>query len=630
MTITDDPKARKVVNILMLLVSVVMIGYHASYLVSPALNALLHQNIHLALAFVLLSLVVISKAQSGLVALAGAIILVLGLIVTVYIHFHYERLHMWAGFPEFWDIIIGITIVLLVSGFTYLHWGGIFPILAGISVLYAFFGHYLGGGIGHPELNPKLVLSNMGIGFEGIYGMMLNLSANVIFFFVIFGTLFESVGVTSFFREMGKLIGGRFRGGAAIGSAASSSMLGMCTGGSVINVALAGSFTIPSMKEAGFKPAIAGGIESTSSTGGGLTPPVMGIAIFIMASLLSTTYGELMPSVVLPAIVFYFGMFLSIFLVIQREKIPKLRLEYEMLDIKAGWPVFLIPIFLLIFLLIQRYPPAYAAFFTVIALISMSMLNKRTRPTVKKLLEGLTKGCVVMSTLAVVLAMIGIFVSMLNMTSAGPKLTSLIMTFAGDNRLLALFLIMFLCMIMGCALPAPIAYMVVALVVAPGMSDLGVSVLATHLFCFYFSLLSAVTPPIAGAAMVASHIAGASFMRTGWESLKFSLPFFVVPYFVIFNPAIIFEAQPVFSAVVGILLMFLSASAMAFCAMGYLFGRLTIVERLLFLGCGIMAVFQTSGMGMIWGIVSVGGLFALLIYRLIKRNPEKSELLVGT
>jgi TRAP-type uncharacterized transport system fused permease subunit len=317
-------------------------------------------------------------------------------------------------------------------------------------------------------------------------------------------------------------------------------------------------------------------------------------------------------------------MFLSIFLVIRRDMIPKLNLEYETRDIRAGLPLFLLPILLMVYLLIKRYPPAYAAFFTVVALIVLSMINKRTRPTALRLLEGLTKGCVTMSALALVLAMIGIFVSMLNMTAAGPKLTSMIMTFSGGNMLLALFLIMFLCIILGCALPAPVAYMVVALVVAPGMKDMGVSIVATHLFCFYFSFLSAVTPPIAGAAMVASRIAQASFMKTGWEALKFSLPFFVVPYFVIFNPAIIFEPQPVLNAIIGITLMFLSASAIAFFSMGYLFGRLLLVERLLFLIFGVMAVFQTSGQGMSWGIISALGVTVLFLYRLAKRGSENA------
>jgi TRAP transporter 4TM/12TM fusion protein len=630
MTNSEDSKAQKLVKLAMVLVSMVTIVYHASYLFRPGVNAILHQNIHLAMAFVLLSLHFISTKRTLGFSLVGLIVLALSLAVTIYIHLEYERLAMWAGFPEFWDVIVGVILVLLVTWFTYLHWGGIFPILAGISVAYAFFGHYLGGVIGHPLLEPKLVLSSMGIGFEGVYGMMLNLSANVIFFFVIFGALFESVGISDFFRELGKMIGNRFRGGTAVGSAASSSLLGMVTGGSVINVALAGSFTIPAMKNARFRPEVAGGIESTASTGGGLTPPVMGIAIFIMASLLNTTYTDLLPAVVLPAVVFYFGMFLSIFLVIRRDNIPKLHLEYASQDIKAGLPVFLIPISILVYLLIKRYPPAYAAFYTVLALIVMSMLNKRTRPTALKLLEGLTKGCVIMASLALVLAMIGIFVSMVNMTSAGPKLTSMIMAFSGGNMLLALFLTMFLCMILGCALPAPIAYMVVALVVAPGLKDLGVSIVATHLFCFYFSFLSAVTPPIAGAAMVASRIAGASFMKTGWEALKFSLPFFVVPYFVIFNPAVIFESQPVLSAAIGITLMFLSASSMAFFAMGYLFGKLSPLERLLFLAFGIMAIFQTSGHGFVWGIVAGFGFTGLCLFRFIKKNPGQEDLVPST
>jgi TRAP transporter 4TM/12TM fusion protein len=616
-----DSKGIKFTKIALSVVSIIMIAYHGLYLFKPTGNALLHQNIHLAIAFIILSLMTVIGAKNKIEIMTGALLLIISLVTTIYIHINYERLHMWAGFPESWDIVIGIVLVLLVTWFTFKNWGAVFPILAGLSVLYAFFGHHISGALGHPELDPKLVLSNMGIGFDGVYGIMLNLSANMIFFFVIFGALFEAVGVTSFFRELGKTIGNKFRGGAAVGSAVSSSMLGMCTGGSIVNVALAGAFTIPLMKDSKFSSEVAGGIESTASTGGGLTPPVMGVAIFIMAGLLNTTYTDLLPSVILPAVMFYFGMFLSIFLVIRRDSIPKFIMPVKIQAVKAGWPVFVIPITLMTVILLKRYPPAFAAFFTVTALLIVASFNVNTRPTVKKLIKGFTKGCVTMASLAVVLAMIGIFVSMLNMTNAGPKLTSIIMMISGGHVLFTLFLTMFLCMILGCALPAPVAYMVVALVVAPSLKDLGIPIVATHLFCFYFSFLSAVTPPIAGAAMVASRIANASFMKTSMEALKFSLPFFVVPYFVVFNPVVVFKAQPVVAAATGLTMMVLSSSCLAFFAFGQLFGPLSKIERAIFLLLSIFAVIQTSA----YGLGAAGIIFVAFVIMMIYRWKNKVE-----
>jgi TRAP transporter 4TM/12TM fusion protein len=619
--VAPDSKGVKTLKIVLSVVSVLMIAYQSLYLFKPMGNALLHQNVHLTLAFVILSILTVLGAKNKLQILVGVLLLITSLITTAYIHMNYERLHMWAGFPEPLDIVIGIVLVLLVTWFTFKNWGIVFPALAGISVLYAFFGHHIGGALGHPELDPKLVLSNMGIGFDGVYGIMLNLSANMIFFFVIFGALFEAVGITSFFRELGKAIGNRFRGGAAIGSAASSSMLGMCTGGSIVNVALAGAFTIPLMKDSKFSPEVAGGIESTASTGGGLTPPVMGVAIFIMAGLLNTTYTDLLPSVVLPAAMFYFGMFLSIYLVIRRDNIPKFVMSVKTESIKAGWPVFVFPIGIMTVILLKRYPPAFAAFFTITALLIIASFNKNTRPTMKKLIAGFTKGCVTMASLAVVLAMIGIFVSMLNMTNAGPKLTSIIMMISGGHVLFSLFLTMFLCMVLGCALPAPVAYMVVALVVAPSLKDLGIPIVATHLFCFYFSFLSAVTPPIAGAAMVASRIANASFMKTSMEALKLSLPFFVVPYFVVFNPVVVFKAQPAVAAATGLTMMLLSSSSLAFFAFGHLFGPLSKVERAIFLLLSIFAVIQTSA----YGLGAAGIIFAVFAVMMIYRWKNRVE-----
>ncbi len=605
--------------------AVIMVGYHALYLFWPTGNALLHQNIHLAMSLVMACLLAMAKAEKAWVRWTNFLALLISLAVTLFIHIEYERLHMFAGFPEGLDMYVGITLVLLVSWYAYTSWGLVFPILAGLATGYAFFGHHLTGLLGHPYLEPQLVLSNMGIGFEGIYGMMLNVSANVIFFFVVFGAIFEAVGISNFFRELGKQVGGRIQGGAAVGSATASSLLGMCSGGSVMNVALAGSFTIPMMKEAGFKPEIAGGIESCASTGGGLTPPVMGVAIFIMASFLNMTYGDLVPPAIVPAMAFYFGLYLALYLVIRREGIPKITLDYDRKAIRAGAPVFLIPILILTYLLLRRYSPAFSAFVTLVTIIGVSMFSRLTRPSLKTLIEGLTKGAATMATLALVLAMIGIFVTMINMTNAGPKLSELIKILSGGSVLFALFLTMLLCIILGCALPAAVAYMVVALVVAPGMKDLGIPIVATHLFCFYFSFISSVTPPIAGAAMVAAKIADASFMKTGWESFKFTLPFFVVPYFAVFNPVILMQPQPFMEALLALLSLIVACTCIAVVTWNYLWGAVGLVERMGFLIAGALAFINGASGSLMAGLAGLVLFLVMIVIRWRKRELKAGK-----
>ncbi len=625
---------------LLTLVAVVMVFYHAIYLFFPFVNALLHQNIHLALAFTVICLMGIRAAKTNFIKIFWGVTLVISLATCLFIHVEYERLHMWAGFPEFVDMIVGITLVILVMFMTYLYWGLVFPILTGVAVLYAFFGHLIPGPLGHPYLDPKLVLSNMGIGFEGVYGMMLNTSANVMFFFIIFGSLFESVGITKFFQAIGRYIGGKMRGGSAIGSVMSSSLLGMCTGGAMVNVALAGSFTLPMMTEAKFKPTIAGGIESCSSTGGGLTPPVMGIAIFIMASFLNMSYVDLVPATIVPAAVYYFGLFLGVILIIKRDNIPLCFVSYEASDIRLGFPVFAIPITILCYLLFSRYSPAFSAFWTTIALIVVSMVRKETRVNLKSLLEGFTKGCEQMATLALVLAMIGIFISMINLTNAGPKLSAIIEILSGGYMLPSLFFTMILCILLGCALPPPVAYMVVALVVAPSMKDLGVSIVATHLFCFYFSFLSNITPPIAGSSMVAARMLKVSFMETSWESLKFALPFFIVPYFAIFNPIVTLQAQAPLDAITALVMLVISAAAIAIATWGYLRGKLSFMERALMAISAVICTISGLESGTIsitLGSVGVAIFVIVYLYRMkkgivsplfLKEKPDELECIV--
>ena len=227
MTETVSQTSQSRLDMLIVGVGILMVFYHMLSVWVPMFDALLHQNAHLGFAFVLLFLVAIRQSAKKWEKITFTGLLLIGVIVVVYMHVEQERLHMWAGYPESLDVVIGLAMVSLIFFLTWKSWGSIFPILVSVSVLYALFGHLIEGALGHPEFEPGLVLSNLGIGFAGTYGMLLNASANLIFLFIIFGSLFELVGIDRFFIEVGTFLGRHLRGGSAQTAVFSSSFVGM-------------------------------------------------------------------------------------------------------------------------------------------------------------------------------------------------------------------------------------------------------------------------------------------------------------------------------------------------------------------------------------------------------------------
>lgn len=608
---TEHDRGRLWLNRLLVAMGLVMIFYHMLAVWKPMFDALLHQNIHLGFAFVMLFLFAAreSKGWKRILFLTGIII---SLVVVTYIHIEKDRLDMWAGFPELPDIVIGLLLVALVTYLTWKSWGVVFPVLVGIGVLYAMFGHYLGGALGHPKYDFSVVLSSLGIGFSGIYGMILNSSANLIFLFIIFGSMFEVVGIGRFFIEIGNFLGKHLRGGAAQTAVFSSSFVGMCTGAAAANVALTGAYTIPLMKKAGFKPEHAGAIEAMASTGGQLTPPVMGVAIFLMASFLGKTYAELMATALIPAVLYYLCAMFGVILIASRIGIPMLTEKINRLPLINGAPLFIIPMSLITYFLLAHYTPAFAAMAAIVSLLVIALLRKETRPPLDELLKGVTAGVVMACTIAMACAMIGMLTSMLTLTGAGPKLAGVIEVLSGGNLLVALFFTALLAILLGCAMPTPVAYVITALVVAPGLERMGMNIMTAHFFVFYYAILSAVTPPVAGASMVGSKIAGATYMRTAWESLKLAVPFFLLPFYIVYHPVMLSQPQPFGDGVLALVSLAISATAaMVFCQR-YLFADTGLVEHIGYLATCVFSLiyaFYNSYASLVISVI----LFAVLV-----------------
>jgi TRAP transporter 4TM/12TM fusion protein len=620
----NDSRKSPALEFVIGMVAILMIIYHLLSVWFPVLNALLHQNIHLAFSMMLLFLIFMRTQKKSLKILFG-LGAVVSLICGIYIHVEYERLHMYAGWPENIDIIVGMALVVLVFYLTWKEWGAVIPVLVGIAILYALFGHHIKGSLGHAYLEPTLIISNLGIGFEGIYGMMLNASANMIFLFIIFGSLFEVVGINRFFLAVGIFFGRRLRGGSAQTAVFSSSFVGMMMGVPAANVALTGAYTIPSMKKTGFTPEYASAIEAVASTGGQLTPPVMGVAVFLMAGFLGTTYANLMATALVPALLFYVTVFLGILLIAHRENIPMVSLDIDKRALMTGAPLFVIPMVLIIILLMWHYTPAYAAFFAIVALLLIAVSRKRTRPSAKDLTEGLIKGAIIAAGIAVACGLLGMFTKMLVSTGAAQKLAGLVQFLSGGNLIVGLFLIMLLSILLGCALPTIVAYVLVALLVAPVLVDMGINRTVAHFFVFYYAILANVTPPVAHATLVGSKIAGGSYYKASWESLKLTAPFYMVPYFIVKNPIILSKSQPFFEAICAFLALVIACGAMLVFCQGFCYTKTGFQERSLFLLTALLATYfgQYGGYTV---LISAFILFTALLMFQQKRRRKRRDI----
>lgn len=578
-------------NRIIAVTALAMIAYQVMAVVSPVLNELLNQNLHLGFSLVLLWLLWIKKAERNRVRILLAGGMVVTLFCIVYMHLEYERLRMFAGWPEGIDIPVGIALVAIVILMSWKEWGIIFPILAGIAISYALWGHHLTGALGHSYIEPTLIITNLSIGFEGIYGMMLNASTNLIFLFIIFGSIFESVGIDRFFFAVGNFLGRHLRGGSAQTAVFSSSLVGMSLGVAPANVALTGSYTIPLMRKTGYTPEQASAIEAVASTGGQLTPPIMGVAVFLMASFLGTTYSELMATALVPALIFYITVFLGVILIAQRQQIPMLTLPVNTHDLKVGAPVFVIPMGLIVVLLFLHLTPAYVALIATGALLLVASLRPETRPAIQKLFDGLVKGACIAAGIAVACALLGMFTKMMVTTGAAQKMAGLIVTLSGGHLIVALVLTMLLSILLGCALPTVVAYVLVALIVSPVLVEMGLNQVIAHFFVFYYAILANVTPPVASATLVGSKIAGGSYMKASWESLKLSAPFYLVPYFIARNPIILSRSQPLFEAVAAIIALLIACGCLMVFCQGFCFVKTNRVERWLYLVAALLAAY---------------------------------------
>jgi len=517
--------------------------------------------------------------------------------------------------PNLLDFFFSTLFVIAIVEMTRRTTGLPLAILCGIFILYGYFGNYMPGLFYHKGYSWPRMMTYL-FSLDGILSLPILASAHYIFLFVLFGAFIEASGAGKFFVELARCAAGRFRGGPAKVSIISSAMIGTASGSSVANVVVDGVFNIPLMKHSGFKAHIAGAIEAMTSAGGQIMPPVMGAGAFLMAEVLGVPYSKVALAAVIPALMYYTAAYWMIDFYaassglwgMKKEELP----VFRRIMLEKGY--LLVSIIVLgVALMVFMYSPYRSAMLAIIALVIVSWLREETRLGFKSILTALATGARSSIEIAATCAAAGIIVGVLTQTGLGMKFAMIIISYSGGNLLLALIFTMIVAIILGMGMPTTAAYAISASVLAPALIQLKVPAMAAHLFIFYFACLSALTPPVALAAFAAAAIANAKTWDVGWQSMRFAIAGFIIPYMFVYGPAMVLIGSPVeitFAVITGLL----GTLALGAAVQGWFLKEVSWTER----GMLLIAALCLIKPGWITDLIGLGLLIVVFIFQYTK------------
>ena len=538
-----------------------------------------------------------------------------------YTVFAFDIIKQGAKF-ETWQILIGIVAIATLAEVCRRSVGLPILIVAGAFVVYA-----LTVGLSNPTFMGRLnyTVRSLFYSKEGIFSAPINTCSKFIVIFIIFGAFLERTGIADFFIDAANVVVGRFSGGPAKVAVVASAMEGMVSGSSVANTVGSGSVTIPLMKKTGYSPEFAAAAEASASTGGQIMPPIMGAAAFLMADNLGVPYGSIIGKAVLPALLYFAGVFITVHLEakkmglkgLSKDQIPKFRNIWKQLYL-------LLPLVLLIYLVSSNSKTIQtAAALSILAAIVVSLFNKKNRLTPKRLLEALAAGGQGALGVAAACGIAGIIAGTITMTGLANVIINGIVALSGNATIIALFLTMICCIILGMGVPTTANYCIMAATCAPILVRMGVPMVAAHFFVFYFGIVADLTPPVALAAYAGSAIAGSNPMKTAITSTQLAIGAFIVPYVFCLNPVMILEGNPGFFQVVLIAITSLvGIFGVSACLEGYGITNMNWIQRILSAGAGLLLIDPNP----ITDVVGVGILALVLLWQFfqIKKNKPIS------
>ena len=491
---------------------------------------------------------------------------------------------------EWYQIIIGIVGIVSLAEACRRSVGVPIVIVAGCFVLYALI-----WGLSNPTLWGKLnyIVHYLFYGKEGILSTPINVCSKFIIVFIIFGAFLERTGIADFFINISNAVVGGFSGGPAKVAVVASAFEGMVSGSSVANTVGSGSVTIPLMKKTGYKPEFAAAAEASASTGGQIMPPIMGAAAFLMADYIGVPYSNIVVRAILPAVLYFAGVFITVHLEAKKEGLRGLTKE----ELPKLLPLLkksylLIPLILLIYLVsITQRSIQYAAAIAIVAAIVVSAFNKENRITPKRIWEALAAGGQGMIAVAAACGIAGIIAGTITMTGLANMMINGIVAIAGDQVIVALFLTMLCCIVLGMGVPTTANYCIMAATCAPILVRMGVPAIAAHFFVFYFGIVADLTPPVALAAYAGAAIAQANPMKTAITATKLAVGAFIVPYVFALNPALLFIDTAAMEVVLIIITSLIGIFAVSASLEGYLICKMSWYQRVISLVGGLLLIY---------------------------------------
>jgi TRAP transporter 4TM/12TM fusion protein len=533
---------------------------------------------------------------------------------------NYETIVESAGFYSQLDFAVSVAGVLLTLEATRRIVGLPIVVIASIFMVYAYFGAYFPGFLAHRGFGIHRILTQMWFTTEGILGVPLGVSANFIFLFILFGAFLTSTGIMDFFMDISYALAGWASGGPAKIGVISSALEGTVSGSSVANTVGSGSFTIPMMKRLGYRAEFAGAVEAAASTGGQIMPPVMGAAAFLMAEFMNVPYIEVAKAAIIPALLYFTGVFVVVHLEakkcglrgLSREELPRIgRVLKEKFYL-------VLPLFGIIYFLVEGSTPMRAALSGLVLCVLVGLVRKDTRLNLKKLLDTLEAGARGALGVALACATAGIIVGVVTLTGLGLKMGDGLLALAGGQILPTLVFTMITSLVLGMGAPTTANYVITSTVAAPALLKLGTPMMAAHMFVFYFGIVADITPPVCLAAMAGAAIAKADPMKTGVNATKLAIAAFIVPYIFIFSPGLLL-IDVTFSGVVQILITSVTGMIGIGAAVeGWYWTRMSWWERVAALAAGLMLI-DPGTLTDIVGLI-VMGLLTIYQYRKSKRT----------
>ena len=537
------------------------------------------------------------------------VLMILGTAAFLYFTFFaYDIIQQGSNF-QWYQIVIGIVGILALAEVCRRSVGLPILIVAACFVAYALI-----WGLSNPDFGKRLnmVVRTLFYSKEGILSTPVNVCSKFIGVFIIFGAFLERTGIGDFFIKISNTLVGRFSGGPAKVAVVVSAMEGMVSGSSVANTVGSGSVTIPLMKKTGYKPEFAAAAEASASTGGQIMPPIMGAAAFLMADYVQIPYGEIALKAILPAVLYFAGIFIAVHLEAKKSGLRGLTKE----EIPALKPLLkqiylLLPLVLLIYLVsTSQRSIAYAAAIAIIAAIVVSLFNKEHRLTPKRFLEALAAGGQGMITVAAACGVAGIIAGTITMTGLANTLINGIVALANGQVIIALFLTMLCCIVLGMGVPTTANYCIMAATCAPILIRMGVPAIAAHFFVFYFGIVADLTPPVALAAYAGAAIAQANPMKTAVTATKLAIGAFIVPYVFALNPAMLFVDTTAGEVILIVITALVGIFGVSSGLQGFILKKMPWWERILCVAGGLLLIYPGLVTDIV-GLVLVGSVVLL-------------------